>query len=687
MHKFGCAIEYETPIYILLNNDTSINVKNAYFVDMSYCNPIVWHDDMINVIREKIRHEYKIYESLIDKICHIAKNCSININILNCIFNSTELIKIKLRQLKIKNTDIHGISKIISDYYSGICNIFIFFKHYAKQYNVGIEIDQGVLEFKNLEPGNIIECMNIYNTKHIFKNINNKFFIDSKNKIYYPESIYDNIQEYRPYTEKTPNELREILNNYLNRVFTKDDALLIYNSFFLEKNEEMFKIFFLFDDDFAQYILSDDHIDIIINAYENIYNYNGVTYNISMQLNITLPYNDNISVETFNKLHINWMKYINILLPLISAVWFKGETNTFNQHCQNPRSVFYVGDDIGMYTTNKLENFYDYQDSKYRARKYKNIENNNILVRMPNELGFLKNLINKIIKMECKQCDTMNNNVCLKPNYYMHLLQKKLENTTEMISIGADYRINEEYYKPQEKKFFGMEIRYIQPLFEEDMKIFIRCIVMVAEYVKDKEFDGEPLEKLNVPHIIEFISFIHMNGWLTVAPNAYLKIINTMLFNIFDLKKKYSCYDILNSIYKSLHRDIANRKFENTSYIKYFDVPDNYYSDCPDIPNINKKHNMVEIDRYFESHTYIYKKIYSCMLEYSKTIEKYDIGKYDIESFSSYIEKKCTRLIKKSDYKYLYVWFIDNIIKMKGGYYYQKYIKYKKKYINFKEKK
>lgn len=744
---YGLAIEYERPIYITLRN---VKTNHKLLGELSTTGVlqknveatiILWHPEtdkiFLNKFKEiaKNKEEFpktyilmtekekeKEFNNFFNEIILLIKKQATNLNYYNAVFFDSDVFTKKIEQIcysyDVDDDIVDLLDNLITHNDEGLYNHQSILNKINQDIseNTIAEYDQNVVEIRNSKIKNTINnCVDdIYdNMDKILENINAKYFKNTKyfkNGVYsncgmyafdsYSDIMYDIMPKIKINDKLTfSDRIHKIIGDKEYKDFNREDARCIFAEIFKDTidDDNFYRVIFDTGDEFGTFKLDTTRAYEIKQKFERLFEHNRKIYKGSLQLNLTLPYDINnfdLILNNIKDKHIKLMKYITILQPLLSAVFFIGEGNTFNQNCQNLRSMFSISDLAGLYTTNEFRDFYEKLESMNRFR-YHNRKNDNGT--------FIMSLLNIFTEKECKSCEEMNENECISHRTKLHKLYEKLKKKSST-TLGADFRVNDKFYNIKEKKFFGFEYRPLQYIPKKATKMFIRLIILLIEYTKDIPFENEPLILMNQPEILNFIVNVNMNGWIAKVEPKYVNLLNKV-FNNFKLDKlntsnerdtsneldESNCYNLLNSLYKIFHNHIRKIGFAKTIYIKYLDDEKEYNNIPPELENPNKIFNIMNITKYFILNPNILNKTMKILKEY-KNITKISTNKnnnndekYFIENYEK-IDKE--KIIKTIDLPLFYEWvkYYGILEKnQKGGSYYDKYIKYKNKYLLLKK--
>jgi hypothetical protein len=390
--------------------------------------------------------------------------------------------------------------------------------------------------------------------------------------------------------------------------------------------------------------------------YPFLYNYKDDSikddYLGSYHLNITLPYEPNIPMSQFEKMHINLMGAIQLLEPLFLGVFTDVKYGSFNDDHKVEENSFRL-------LNTRYFNILSYQnlitffgDEKNPPTKLKHQNINPLVRKIFSNLGL---------------------------NFYAD-------------ELGIDFSFSPEYHSKDTKSYFGFEFRVLG-LFKLDyVPMILRFIFMLAEYLENENISvpENPLltvfqDSGKIDKYAGQITEIFREGWNSKIDDVYYNdLISIFKLNLDKetLKKEnlynnIDCYNLLNGINIYLKEKCLS--YHKVGKSKFLQVVD-------DIQNIQNLGNLPNINR--ESYNFFLK------------IQEPDIGDIilkqvgiseellDRRNFDKFRELSKSKY-SEEDIGDLYWFLIDSRSKQRqtGGQYFSykdQYIKYKQKYLSLK---
>lgn len=285
-------------------------------------------------------------------------------------------------------------------------------------------------------------------------------------------------------------------------------------------------------------------------------------------LNVTLPHKKirkkilNI-IEVKND-HINLIKAMILINPILLAVYSNPDGNSFNELNKNldenkklrkNENVVKLSKYVGDFNTIDVDDFYD--GDHYTTRGRSNDFRNDYAIKM----GLLN-----------------------------------FDNASHYLNFyGVDFRLNEEYFDPMVGYWFGFEYRLLNYQPDENIKIFIRTVFLLAEYLKKNNIviKYDPINSIfnnavNRKKYIDLFTNFNLEGWNSKIKDFYANDLNELLK--LNLKENMNCYDAFKYMYNHFVENIKNKEsfFENTYYLKHIDKEENIKK-IENIPNNNRK--------------------------------------------------------------------------------------------------
>lgn len=289
---------------------------------------------------------------------------------------------------------------------------------------------------------------------------------------------------------------------------------------------------------------------IIHNGYmANIYSpkLNAIvnSYTGSYHINLTFPVEINKNILNFENKHVNFMRAIRLIEPLLLACCTSVGYNIFGDKHKYPENSARLL--FGGYF--------------------------NFMALYPLDISLYDNEAPHILKGDTRKFSI---------STFKKKIEKKLQNIYPEIKNldGSDFRINSEYYVPKEDKYFGFEFRFFDFINIEDFKTMVQFIIMLCDYV---EINNISIDNISFEEddYVDMIIDILKEGWNVIVPDIYIKLLNNVFkFNL----DGGNYYDTLNSIYHIvLSLTTNNRKaiFRNTM------ISSDIYK--KNIPNPNKR--------------------------------------------------------------------------------------------------
>ena len=245
----------------------------------------------------------------------------------------------------------------------------------------------------------------------------------------------------------------------------------------------------------------------------------------SYHLNITLPLSDSVSLRTFQQVHVQMMKAIQLIEPLLLAVFTAPMLGSFNDDHEYFESGFRLIFAYGNMLTTHI-----HQDMYYTCGK---------------------------------QLEDRYHLICplLREVYQKLPFPPSMKEALYTIT-GADFRINSDLYKPDRRPdgLFGFEFRMLDLFRPDDLYHIIIFLYMLAEYLKsaginitESIIDIFQTDELHDSISNQIVGIIH-EGWNTPIEPTYRRII-TSLLNIPIPDTAVNCYDVLEVLSRYVQRE------------------------------------------------------------------------------------------------------------------------------------
>lgn len=276
-------------------------------------------------------------------------------------------------------------------------------------------------------------------------------------------------------------------------------------------------------------------MDTVVNSYTGSYH-----------INLTFPVEINKNILNFEKKHVNFMRAIRTIEPLLLACCTSVGYNIFGDKHKYPES-----------SARLLFSGYF-----------------NFMTAYPLDVSLYENEKPTMMRGDNRK---------YKASPFIQKLELKLKNIFPDIDKieGSDFRINSTYHVPEKDAYFGFEFRFFDFINLQDFKTMVQFIIMLCDYVEINNIlvDNISFEE---DHYVDMVVEIFKEGWNVIVPDVYIELLNNIFK--FNLDKNNNYYDTLNKIYNIVVNLTTNNEqavFRNTM------ISSDIYK--KNIPNPNKR--------------------------------------------------------------------------------------------------
>ena len=368
-----------------------------------------------------------------------------------------------------------------------------------------------------------VKSMNDEFQKHIFnhyrtipeilkRNITYESFVNLDDIVYEDESFicFDGF-------EVKTSDPRVKVEEAIEEIKTLRNGILIK---FQEAFGPFLSDYIFFGDEPSNYPYVMSLFDIRIDIGKVCHEYFG-----SYHLNITLPLPDDVRLQTFQQVHVQMMKAIQLIEPLLLAVFTAPMLGSFNDDHEYFESGFRLIFAYGNMLTTHI-----HQDMYYTCGK---------------------------------QLEDRYHLICplLREVYQKLPFPPSMKEALYTIT-GADFRINSDLYKPDRRPdgLFGFEFRMLDLFRLDDLYHIIIFLYMLAEYLKsaginitESIIDIFQTDELHDSISNQIVGIIN-EGWNAPIEPTYRRII-TSLLNIPIPDTAVNCYDVLEVLSRYVQRE------------------------------------------------------------------------------------------------------------------------------------
>ncbi len=190
---------------------------------------------------------------------------------------------------------------------------------------------------------------------------------------------------------------------------------------------------------------------------------------------------------------------------------------------------------------------------------------------------------------------------------FFTLISEKTGEPFDMKFVGKDFRVNYEYYNPDELEFFGFEFRMLT--YDKNFRYILSILCLLAEYLKENEiniseniitdiFTRTKAKNGHYNYSVQFYD-LYVNGWKGLIKKFYTDDLKRILKLDIKHHADMRAYDLLNEIYMVLVKSVKNVDFKDTHYMKYYENESNIILE--DLPCSGLFYRNIVVGDFFEN--------------------------------------------------------------------------------------